>query len=271
MLSLSSMQTFSLDREDAHQRLDRFLRKLLPNAPLSSIYRLNRTGKVKVNGKKLHDNTALHAGDIVTLFLEDAVIETFRKNVHLLPKIDTSNFHIQQFILYEDEHLLILNKPAGMNVHPGDHKSHEVSLIEHVHDALGKHHSLTFEPALVHRLDRDTSGAIMIAKNKETLLRLLSLIQTGRIEKVYHALVLGTPPKPRDTIRVKLTRIENANHEAKVQIDPLHGQKAITHYRILKNYEKYCLLECRIETGRTHQIRVHLASLGCPILGDTAY
>lgn len=176
-------------------------------------------------------------------------------------------------ILYEDADLLIINKDAGENVHPGDHKSDESSLIERVQDALkGKYDSLAWKPSLVHRIDRDTSGVIMIAKTKKMLEALLFLLQNGKIEKIYHTLVIGSPPKPRDTIRARLKRIENAKNEAKVQTDP-NGQEAITHYKTLQEgmRSKYSLLECRIETGRTHQIRVHLASIGCPILGDKAY
>jgi RluA family pseudouridine synthase len=180
----------------------------------------------------------------------------------------------QLSILYEDEHFLIVNKPAGMNVHPGDHKTKEVSLIELVQDSLGeKYNSLSFKPALVHRIDRDTSGCIMIAKDKKTLDALLTLLQSGKIEKIYHTIVVGTPKKPRDTIRARLLRIEEARDEAKVRVDP-NGQEAITHYRILNANicdNKYSLLECHIETGRTHQIRVHMAYIGHPILGDKAY
>ena len=160
-----------------------------------------------------------------------------------------------------------------MNVHPGDHKTKEVSLIELVQDYLGeKYNSLSFKPALVHRIDRDTSGVIMIAKEKKVLDALLALLQSGKIEKIYHAVVRGTPEKPRDTIRAKLLRIEDARDEAKVRVDPT-GQEAITHYSTLKANirDKYSLLECHIETGRTHQIRVHLAHIGTPVLGDKAY
>jgi 23S rRNA pseudouridine1911/1915/1917 synthase len=111
-----------------------------------------------------------------------------------------------------------------------------------------------------------------VAKEKRTLEALLALLQSGKIEKTYHALVIGMPGKPRDTIDAPLLRIDDAQDEAKVRVDPL-GQRAITHYKTLREHvrEKYTLLECHIETGRTHQIRVHLASIGCPILGDRTY
>ncbi len=169
--------------------------------------------------------------------------------------------------------MLILNKASGINVHPGDHKTLEVSLIEQVQDYLGTtHNTLSWKPSLVHRIDRDTSGIIMIAKEKKILESLLALLQGGKIEKIYHTLVVGTPEKPRDTIRAKLLRKEDAQDESKVIISDL-GQDAITHYRTINTNirNKYSLLECRIETGRMHQIRVHLNSIGTPIVGDKAY
>lgn len=169
-----------------------------------------------------------------------------------------------------------MQKPAGINVHPGDHKSTEASLIERVHDMLGTgYDSMTFRPSLVHRIDRDTSGCVLIALQKPVLESLLALLQSHQIEKVYHAIVLGNMPKPRDTIDLKLFRQNDAKDRAKVCVDPVRGQRAVTHYRTLSSYIRgevpLSLLECRIETGRTHQIRVHLSHLGCPIVGDAAY
>ena len=122
-------------------------------------------------------------------------------------------------------------------MHAGDHKTLERSLIDTVQDFLGKHfQSLTFKPSLVHRIDRDTSGALIIAKTKRALIGMLDLLQHGKIEKIYHAIVLGVPNPKRGTLRKKLFRLENAHHEAKVQVDEARGQTAITHYRVLREF-----------------------------------
>lgn len=136
----------------------------------------------------------------------------------------------------------------------------------------GKFDTLTFRPSLVHRIDRDTSGAVVVAKTKPALDYLLNALQNDRFDKTYAAIVLGFPVPPTGTVKKRLLRIENAKNEAKVRIDE-GGQSAITHYQTLKAgiEGKYALLECRIETGRTHQIRVHLASIGTPVLSDRAY
>ncbi|MDD2693749.1 MAG: RluA family pseudouridine synthase [Candidatus Gracilibacteria bacterium] len=254
---------------DSDQRVDKFLKKYLPNASLGSIYKWLRTGKIKVNKKKVDQTYRLEIDDEIQLHFHEEEM----KMMQLEEKNEKNISPITLEVLYEDEFLMVINKPAGINVHPGDHKTSEVSLIELIHDQLdGRYDSLSFRPSLVHRIDRDTSGAILIAKEKKTLEILLSLLQTGKIEKIYHAIVIGKPPKPRNTITAKLERRENAKDEAKVIVSP-NGQEAITHYTTIKEniHEKYSLLECRIETGRTHQIRVHMAHEGMPILGDKAY
>lgn len=256
---------------DANQRIDKFLKKYFPHASLGSLYKWLRTGKIKVNKKKVGETYRLCEWDSIECHLSEEEISSFRWTEEKTKKDEKHT--IKLIVLYEDETLIALSKPPGMNVHPGDHKTKEVSLIELVQDSLWKRYdTLTFRPSLVHRIDRDTSGVILVAKEKKMLEALLTLLQSGKIEKTYHTLVLGKPEKPRDTIDRPLLRIDNAHDEAKVRVDPL-GQRAITHYKTFRQniHKKYSLLECHIETGRTHQIRVHLASIGYPILWDKAY
>lgn len=129
---------------------------------------------------------------------------------------------------------MVVNKSAGINVHAGDHKTIEPNIIDQVQDYLqGRYDSLTFRPALVHRIDRDTSGCLLIAKDKAVLETLLTELQSHNIEKVYHTIILGIPPKRQDTIRARLLRITDARDEAKVRVDEL-GQSAVTHYRVMQ-------------------------------------
>lgn len=263
---------------DAWQRLDRFIRKYFPNAPLGGIFKMLRTGKIKVNGKKKDQTYKIEIGDVLSFWLTDTEIEnmkwTLSQNIsdisddHILPSETDLD------ILYEDEYLMIINKIAGINVHAGDHKTTESNIIDQVQDYLKwKYNSLTFRPALVHRIDRDTSGCLLIAKDKSVLESLLFDLQSHKIEKIYHTIVLWVPIKRQDTIRARLVRIENAKNEAKVQVSE-EWQSAITHYSVLRVFSKnpeFSLLECRIETGRTHQIRVHMAHIGHPVLADRAY
>jgi 23S rRNA pseudouridine955/2504/2580 synthase len=258
---------------DADQRIDKFLRKYLPNAPLGGIFKWLRTGKVKVNEKKVDQNYRILLDDTIALYFTEWEIAAFQYQKESASSQGKSTEREAIEILYEDEYLLIANKPSGMNVHPSDHKSSEVSLIERIQDTLGgNYNTLSFKPSLVHRIDRDTSGCIIIAKEKKALEKLLFELQNWRIEKKYHTIVIWTPKEKNGVIDQKLLRIENAKDEAKVRIDA-NWLTAVTHYRTIKENikNKYSLLECEIETGRTHQIRVHMSYLGTPILGDKAY
>jgi 23S rRNA pseudouridine955/2504/2580 synthase len=279
------LQSFIISHpSDIGQRLDRFVKKFLPNAALWGIYKMLRTGKIKINGKKRPETYTIEAGDEITFWLTDDELIWLKtakvKNESLHWDMHT-NKRVELKILYEDEYLMVIDKPPKMNVHPWDHKTDEVSLIDLVQDMLGgKYDSHTFRPSLVHRIDRDTSGCILIAKEKPTLEALLLELQSHKIEKIYHAIVVGMPKEKKGTINKRLLRIENARNEAKVRVDE-NGQSAITHYRLVNstelkspttwNTEVVSLLECRIETWRTHQIRVHLSFDNCPILWDEAY
>lgn len=263
---------------DAGQRIDRFCKKYFPSIALGAIYKMLRTGKIKVNGKKKDQTYRLEQDDEITFWLSDDELVELRKDTKQIQPQKEESQENQLSTLYEDEYLMVIDKPAGLNVHAGDHKTDESNLIDQVQDYLqGRYDSLTFRPALVHRIDRDTSGCILIAKTKKTLEILLDLLQTHKIDKIYHTLVWGIPKKSRDTINAKLLRIEDAKDEAKVCVDD-EWQSATTHYQLIEskcisgdNSIDISLLECHIETGRTHQIRVHMSHIDCPIIADKAY
>ncbi|HBB27336.1 TPA: hypothetical protein DCZ36_02455 [Candidatus Gracilibacteria bacterium] len=271
------MKQFTITSNDANQRLDKFLKKLLPNAALSLIYKLNRKNAVKVNRKREDNEYKIQEGDSIELFVKDEEYATLTVNKVPVPlkSAGTSKQRLdQKDIIHEDGEILIVNKNPGTIVHPGDFKTTDLSLIAQVQDYLGENFSsLTFKPSLIHRIDKDTSGIVMIAKTKPSLDFMLNALQSNKIEKVYLAVCLGTPPETRGVIRRKLRRLENAERENKIIIDDEGGQTAVTHYKVLETgiHGKYSLVECVLETGRMHQIRVHLASIGCPVLGDTTY
>lgn len=237
-----------------------------------------------MTGKKTKQDNEykLQIGEKVQVFLSEKEIWELTKQIsEKKENALRENQKLQKWdIVFEDGNLLIINKNPALNVHPGDHKSSEVSLIEQVEDHYAwKLNSLTFKPSLIHRIDRDTSGIIMIAKDKQTLTKLSSdFKKKDALEKTYFALALGKLSRSEGTIKKNLKRIENAKNENKVQVSD-SGQEAITHYKVLEEYrvklpegeQIISAVEVTIETGRMHQIRVHMAHIGNPILGDKSY
>lgn len=273
------MKQFIITENDAGQRLDKFLKKLLPNASSSLIYKFNRKDKIKINGKKQDNEYKLLTWDIVKVFLIDWDFETLTKKQELKQletreKFDTKN------IVYEDGDVLVINKEPWINVHPGDYKTKESNIISQIQDYLwNKLNSLTFKPSLVHRIDRDTSWILIIWKKKDILTKLVSdFKEHKKVKKIYYAIVIWKLPNKSWTIDKKLLRIEWAKNEDKVQVSD-KGQTAITNYKVLKEYilktptgEKIISeVEVEILTGRMHQIRVHLSNLGTPIIWDNKY
>ncbi len=260
------------ESSDADQRLDKFIKKFFPSAPLGALYKMIRTGKIKVSKKKKPLSYRLNIHDEIQFFLTDDEFKTFRGQQKIQKQPQKKR---DLDILYQDDYLLVINKPAWVNVHPWDYKSDEISLIQQVHDFLGtKYNTLTFKPSLVHRIDRDTSGCILVALEKKTLVDLLSQLQNHSITKIYHAIWYGKLPGMKWKLTNKILRIENAKNEAKVQVSE-KWQKAITHYSVISNFKvdnfDISHIECRLETGRTHQIRVQLLFNNCPILWDKQY
>lgn len=279
------MKEYTITSNDADQRLDKFLKKLFVNASRSLIYKFNRTGKIKIidtHGKKQKKDNEykLISWEKVQIFLSDDEILNLSQKSKTQDSIDTTNKLSPKDIVYEDDFLLVLNKNSKLNVHPWDHKTQEVSLIEQVEDYYAwKLDSLTFKPSLIHRIDRETSWIIMIAKQKQTLTKLSSDFKKHiAIEKKYFCLVIWKLSRTSWTIRKKLLRLENAKNENKVQVSD-KWLEAITHYNILNEYHLntpqwqliVSAVEVSIETWRMHQIRVHMSHIGNPIIWDKIY
>ena len=280
------MKQFKIEENDANQRLDKFLKKLFPRATRGLLFKFNRKDKIKVKfewseGKfKKRDNEyKLQIWDEIKIHLSDNDFEELSKDeeVSKLSKEDSFN---KKDIVFEDADLFIINKEPGMNVHPWDHKTKETNVIAMVQDYLwDKLNSLTFKPSLIHRIDRDTSWILMIGKKKDILMKLVNdLKDHKKVKKTYYAIVLWKLSRKEGTITKKLLRIENAKNENKVQVSE-KWLTAISHYKLLKEHNlktkegnlTLSEVEVQIETWRMHQIRVHMASLGNPILWDKAY
>jgi len=274
------MKQFTITENDANQRLDKFMKKLFPLATRGLLYKLNRTNKVKVNSKKEDNEYKLQIWDEIKIFLTDTDFEVLSKEID--KKTDVSKENNQRIkldkkdIVFEDNFVLVVNKPAWLNVHPWDHKTKESNLISQVQDYLwDKLNSLTFKPSLAHRIDRDTSGIVIIAKKKDILTRLVEDFKNhNNIRKYYLAIVSWVLSKKEWIIDKKLERIENAKNENKVQVSD-KWQKALSLYKVIKEIkyknEDFSLVEVEIKTGRMHQIRVHLASIWHPIIWDKTY
>jgi RluA family pseudouridine synthase len=262
------------------------LKKLFINATRALIYKFNRKWKIKVKQvwdewfKKRDNEFKIWLNDEIKLFLSDKDIKelTIKKPIFIETSLKKS-FN-KKDIVFEDGDLFIINKSSWINVHPWDFKSKEVSIIQQVQDYLWqKLNSLTFKPSLVHRIDRDTSWILIIAKKKDILTKLVEDFKNHKkIKKTYLAICFWKLPQKSWTITKKLLRIENAQNRNKVEINE-KWQIAISHYKLVEEFiidtknwkQNISVVEVQIETGRMHQIRVHLASIKCPIIWDKAY
>jgi 23S rRNA pseudouridine955/2504/2580 synthase len=251
-LLLFPMKT-TITENDAGQRLDRFLRKAFKATPFSLIHKALRTGKIRVNGKKGGRTQVLSPGDEVASLGID-----FKSVVPMNKKLDEWEKDLRPMILFEDPDYLILNKPSGLPVHPGAYHE-ERTLIDLIKAYLSEDQSLTFQPALAHRLDKGASGAIVAAKSARALRLLAEHFRKGSLSKRYLVIVQGLPHAAQGRITKPLP-----DKEGKLQ-------EALTEYRVLKAGEDQALLEVTIKTGRLHQIRRHLSDLGFPVLGDPVY
>ncbi len=265
------MKQITINANDAGQRLDKFLIKFLPAMPQSLVYKSLRKKRIKVNGKRGQEKTILKTGDHLELYINDEFFEQPSPE-HAFLKIRTPSVRI----IYEDENILLADKPQGLVVHSDDKESIN-TLISHIqaylyqkgeYDPQAEH---SFAPALCNRIDRNTRGIVIAAKNAESLRILNEKIKAKEIRKFYLCLVCGIPTPGSATLTSYLLKDSDSN-KVTVHSHPVPGAKtAVTKYQVLKTYQKHALLEVELITGRTHQIRAHMASIGHPLLGDGKY
>ena len=253
-LNKARATVLEVGEESAAQRIDNFLLRRLKGVPKSHVYRVLRSGEVRVNSGRIKPDYRLRLGDKVRL-----------PPVRISASVSRPAAKPRSFpIAFEDPALLVIDKPSGVAVHGGSGVSFGV--IESLRAARPEAKMLE----LAHRLDRDTSGLLMLAKKRSALVELHRMLRDGEVEKVYVALVKGVPAKTQFDIRDPLHKHVTASGERRVSVKE-DGLAAVTKVRVLANSDAFSLLEVRLMTGRTHQIRVHLAHAGHPILGDDKY
>lgn len=241
------------------QRLDNFLIRYLKGVPKSRIYNLLRKGEVRVNKGRVKPNTRVKEGDVIRI----APIRIAQRGE--LPAVGADlRRYLSDNILFEDEGMLIFNKPSGLAVHGGSGVS--LGAIEAFRSERPEDKFLE----LVHRLDRETSGCLMFAKKRSVLIELQAALQRNQIKKTYKALVKGHWPKGKGTINAPLKKNQLSSGERIVKVDR-EGKASVTHFTISKRFDLATLLEVSLETGRTHQIRVHCQFSDAPIVGDEKY
>ena len=250
------MNTLTLTCPKNVRRLDKFLTQAIPTLSRAQAKRLIEAGLVQADNLALKPSLALNEGTVLTVSLPE--VEN--------PGLQAKNIPLN--ILYNDEHVLAINKPAGLVVHPGAGQAQNTlvnGLIYH-YPALKELDEI--RPGIVHRLDKETSGVILVARTETALNNLQTQFKTRQVDKRYLALVHGTPKALEGIIDVPLKR--DSVQRQRMTVHP-EGKPARTHYRVQESFSQYSLLDIKLETGRTHQIRVHLSWLGHPVVGDSRY
>ena len=251
--------TFTPDEEQKNLRIDKFLSEQLPDQSRSYLQKLLKEGNVTVNEKTVKANYKVQLSDTVKLELPEPECPD------ILPE------DIPLDILYEDEDVLIINKPKGMVVHPSaGHYTHTVvnAVMFHCKEHLSGINGV-MRPGIVHRIDMDTTGAIVICKNDMAHQSLADQLKEHSITRKYRALVHGNLKEDEGTVEGPIGR--HATDRKRMAINYKNGKPAVTHYKVLERFGAYTFIECQLETGRTHQIRVHFSSIGHPLCGDPMY
>lgn len=256
------METITLEKitkQDEQCRIDKYLAAQMQELTRNHIQKLIEEQNVLVNGKTVKANYKLRAADEIVIHLP-------------VPKILAAKPEdIPLDIVYEDDSLLVVNKPQGMVVHPayGNYEGTLVNaLMAHCKGSLSQINGI-IRPGIVHRIDKDTSGLLLVAKDNETHLSLAEQIKAHSVNRKYMAVTIGGLKEEEGTVNAPIGR--DPKNRKKMAIVSQNSKEAITHYRVLERFDGFTLIECKLETGRTHQIRVHMASLNKPILGDPVY
>ncbi|MBP3448618.1 MAG: RluA family pseudouridine synthase [Clostridia bacterium] len=240
-------------------RVDKYLAEAYPEITRSYMQKLIEEGLVLVNGTPCTKKTAVSEGDVVSFEIPEA------------KELDVSAEDIPLEIVYEDDSLIVVNKPRGMVVHPANGNQEGTLVNALLHHCKGRLSSINgvIRPGIVHRIDKDTSGILLVAKTDSAHLSLAEQIKEHSVKREYVALLDGVIKHDSGTVNKPIGRSEK--DRKKMAITMHNSRNAVTHYEVLERYSGYCLVKCRLETGRTHQIRVHMASLGHPVTGDSVY
>lgn len=264
------MKNFTINNNDCGQRIDKFILKAMPDMPKSMLYKLIRKKDIKINGKRCEISTRLCEGDIVTVFVKDELSASKKHDMSFL------NASGEPDIVYEDENILIADKPIGLDSHSsdssgGDTLINRIKLYLYNKKEYYPESENSFAPAICSRLDRNTSGLVISAKNAAALREINSAIKDGAVNKMYRCICTNPPPKAADII-IAFHKKEESGNIVKISDFPADGYKEIkTGYKIIRQKKGLSLVEIRLFTGRTHQIRAHMSHIGSPLLGDGKY
>ena len=248
-----------VEEEGTGKRLDAYLAELMEGYSRTWLQKLIKNGGITVNEKNVKPNNRCESGDRVHVVIPDPE----------MPDICPEKMELD--ILYEDEDLLFVNKPKGMVVHPAPGHSTGTlvnGLMEHCGSELSGINGV-MRPGIVHRIDMDTTGVLVVCKNDFSHNHVAAQLAEHSITRRYFAIVHGVLPDSEGTIDQPIGR--SRTNRMKMAVDPLSGKRAVTHFQVRKQFSRYAYVECRLETGRTHQIRVHMTHIHHPLLGDTVY